>query len=404
MHLASGSHQHPNKPNVGSTVASSTPPSMPTPPKSTAPISAAPKPPRQKWSKRKKIIVISASIAAGLILIGGGVALAWQLSSKPAKTITPKHSATPTPSPTPSPTPVKKASPITGVMIDPADAAKPIFSAIIENHLDARPQSGLSQAGVVYEANAEGGITRFQAFFLDNLPTKIGPVRSLRTYFVDWGLEFNSPVAHAGGNADAMDLIAPLSLKSLNGLNIGAPYFYRTTDKYAPHNFYTGSDLIRQLLDARGWNGPATFTPSPRQADTPTATPAHPNIHINFSYNGYQVDYAYDATANDYARSLAGAPHIDANTGQQIHVKNVVVEYMPTSYGFTRISEDTVIMQTVGQGKAVVFRDGQAIEGTWKKDSHTARTQLLDAAGKDIPLDAGNTWYSIVPVGNTVSY
>ena len=354
--------------------------------------------------KLTKAQLLAIAVTLVLLLGAGGAVYAWWSFNHRPKPVTVVRTPTPTPVPTPTPTPVKKASPLTGVLVDPATAAQPVFSVIIENHPDARPQSGLSQAGVVYEANAEGGITRFQAFFLDSLPKVLGPVRSLRTYYVDWALEFGAPVAHAGGNVDALDLIAPLGLKSLNGLNIGAPYFYRTTDKYAPHNFYTGSDLIRQLLDARGWNGPATFTPSPRQADTPTATPAHPNIHINFSYNGYQVDYAYDATANDYARSLAGAPHIDANTGQQIHVKNVVVEYMPTSYGFTRISEDTVIMQTVGQGKAVVFRDGQAIEGTWKKDSHTARTQLLDAAGKDIPLDAGNTWYSIVPVGNTVSY
>jgi len=275
---------------------------------------------------------------------------------------------------------------------------------IIENHPDARPQSGLSQAGVVYEANAEGGITRYQAFFLEDRPNAIGPVRSLRTYFVDWGLEFGASVAHAGGNADALDLIDPLGLHSLNGLNIGAPFFYRTTDRYAPHNFYTSSDLLLQLVNSRGWNHPATFTPSPRQADAPTANPPHPNIHIDFSYNGYQVDYKYDAGSNDYARWLAGSPHVDANTGAQIHVKNVVVEMMPTSYGYTRIAESTVIMQTVGQGRAMVFRDGQAIEGTWKKDSHAARTRLLDGGGNEIPLDAGNTWYAIVPAGNNVSY
>jgi hypothetical protein len=85
-------------------------------------------------------------------------------------------------------------------------------------------------------------------------------------------------------------------------------------------------------------------------------------------------------------------------------VKNVVVQFVPTSYGYTRIGEATVIMQTVGSGRAVVFRDGGAVEGTWKKDLHNSRTRLLDANGKEIELNAGNTWYSIVPLGRTVTY
>jgi hypothetical protein len=229
-------------------------------------------------------------------------------------------------------------------------------------------------------------------------------VRSLRTYFVDWALEFGAPVAHAGGNADALDLASAAGLKGLNALTYASASFYRVNTRYSPHNLYTSSDALLKALAANGWNPPSNFTPSPRQPDAPSANPPHPNIHIDFSYPGYQVDYAYNSATNDYARSLAGAPHIDANTGQQIHVKNVVVEYMPTSYGHTRIGEDTVMMQTVGQGRGIVFRDGQAIECTWKKDSREARTQLLDAAGNNIPLDVGNTWYSIVPSGNNVTY
>jgi len=77
---------------------------------------------------------------------------------------------------------------------------------------------------------------------------------------------------------------------------------------------------------------------------------------------------------------------------------------MPTSYGTTRIGEQTVIMQTVGSGQGWVFRDGQAIPITWQKASRTNRTRLIGADGKDVPLDAGNTWYSIVPLGKNVSF
>jgi hypothetical protein len=352
---------------------------------------------------RKHTLVALTAAVAILIILGGGGYLGYTLLHKTA----PKPAAiTPTPKPTPPPEPPKpttKASPLTGVQIDPALADRPITAVVIENHTDARPQSGLSQAGVVYEALAEGGITRFLAFFLDERPAVLGPVRSIRTYFVDWALEFNAPVAHAGGNVDALDLIAPLHMKDMNQFSFGN-YFYRSNDRFAPHNLYSTSDLLDKLEQALGFATPSNFVPSPRKADAPAANATAADIKINYSYNGYQVEYKYDASSNSYARFLAGVPHVDRNTGKQIMVKNMVVEYMPTSYGTTRFGEQTVMMGTPGSGQAIVFRDGVAITGTWTKPNHTTRTRLLDAAGKDIPLDAGNTWYSIVPVGRTIQY
>jgi hypothetical protein len=356
----------------------------------------SPSAPNRPWIKRHwKWLTLVA-----VLLVGGGGVYAWTLRPQPQpQAAVINHQ---TPKPTPTPTPLKKASPLTGAMIDPALADRPIVSVIVENHPDARPQSGLQDAGVVYEALAEGGITRFQTFFLDTQPPTIGPVRSLRPYFVDWGMEFNAPVAHAGGSSDALNLAASTGMKDLNALIIGAPTFYRTNNRVAPHNLYTSSSLLDSLLAKHGYNTPATFSPSPRQADHPTATPPHPNIHIDYSYNGYQVDYKYDPSTNDYARSLANQPHIDRNTGKQIHVKNIVVEMISASV----IDDGHGHMQlgTTGRGQGWVIRDGDAIPCTWVKDNRTSRTHLLDAGGKDIPLNAGNTWYSIVPIGKTVSF
>jgi hypothetical protein len=349
--------------------------------------------------RRKKFLLI---VGGTLVLALAAGALGWALvhpkAAPSAVTVSPK------PTPDPLATPVISLPPLTGLKVTPEIAARQITGVIIENHPDARPQSGLGQAGVVYEANAEGGITRFLAFFLDQRPASVGPVRSLRTYFLDWGLEFNSPVAHAGGNADALDLVSPLGMKDINALSFASDGFFRTTDKAAPHNLYTNSDKLDALEQRYGFAKPASFTVSPRKADTPNAAAPHPNIHIDYSYAGYQVDYKYDPATNDYGRWLSGIPHFDRNTNTQIRVKNIVVEMMPTSYGTTRIGESTVIMQTVGRGQGWVLRDGDAIACTWVKDAHNARTKLIDAAGAEIPLDAGNTWYSIVPVGKNVSF
>jgi hypothetical protein len=352
------------------------------------------------FARHRQPLLFAAAMA---VLVGGGVG-AWWLT-RPGSAPSPLSAAIAhRTSPSPSPSPATLVAPLTGLQVAPELAQRPVSAVVIENHPDARPQSGLQDAGVVYEANAEGGITRFLAFFQDNRPASLGPVRSLRTYFVDWALEFNAPVAHAGGNADALDLVKPLGMKDLNALSSAAGGFFRTTDRYAPHNLYTTSDRLDTLLKQFGFGAFAPFAQSPRKADAPNANAPHPKIHIEYSYSGYQVDYTYDPTTNDYARNMAGAPHVDRNTGKQIHVKNVVVQMMPTSYGFTRIGEDTVIMKTVGRGQGWVMRDGDVVPITWVKDSHSARTKLLDAAGKDVPLDPGNTWYSIVPTGKTVSF
>lgn len=386
----------------------------------TTPIEAPPEPPRPSepvmddlrspkdappsWQRFKEFVRTHRTrviLAVGLLLIAPTAVWAYMEYTKPVQVVSQSVHV-----PKKPPKPATVASPLTGLPVSPAVAKNPIVGVVIENlNPDARPQSGLGQAGVVYEALAEGGITRFLAFYLDSLPPSLGPVRSIRTYFVDWGLEFNAPIIHAGGNADALDEIGPLGLKDINAL-YGSPsqYFTRSKDRVAPHNLYTTGDAVTKALQADGFNTAATFTPSPRKKDEPTTTPAHPDINIDYSYNGYQVEYKYNHDCNCYDRFLAGAPHVDRNDGKQIQVKNVVVEYMPTSYGTTRLGEQTVIMATPGSGQAIVFRDGGAVTGTWSKSTHTQRTQLLDATGKPIPLDPGNTWYSIVPTTKTVSY
>lgn len=348
------------------------------------------------WSKRTwTIVAISSLFALGAL---GYVGFRAYQPASPIP-ITPVR-VEPAPAPEP-PKPTTKASPLTGLQLEPAIADRPIRAIVIENHPDARPQSGLGEAGVVYEALAEGGITRFLAFFLESQPAQLGPVRSLRPYFIDWAKEYAAPIAHAGGSAEAIGLVAPTGTKSLNALS-GAysGSFMRTRDRYAPHNLYTSTQLMDALLGRLGYAVPATFTPNTRQVDAPLAAPDRPKLIINYSYSGYVVEYRYDAPSNSYARFLAGAPHVDRNLGKQIMVKNVVVLMTNTTYQ----SSGHAVMGTIGQGSAIIFRDGTAIAGTWNKPSREARTQLLDAAGKEIPLNIGNTWYSVVPVGRPVTY
>lgn len=345
-----------------------------------------------RWLKAHRKVV---SIVAAVVVVAGvaGGALAYQHfhHPKPVATKTVVHTVVP-------PKPI--VSPLTGLPATAAVAAQPVFGVVIENSPEARPQSGLSQAGVVYEALAEGGITRFLAIFQDQQPAKLGPVRSLRPYFIDWIQEYNNaPIAHAGGSSQALAEVPQLGVKSMNGLNFGSS-FIRASDRFAPHNLYTTSALLLALMQRLNFTTAPSFTPWLRKTDAPEAPPTHPTITITYSYDLFTARYTFDAASDSYLRFLDGTPHIDRNSGAQIKVKNVVAIYMPTTYD----SAGHALMTTVGSGKAIVFTDGGATVGTWKKDARLSRIEFLDAAGKPIPLNAGNTWIGVVPPTGSVVY
>ena len=140
-----------------------------------------------------------------------------------------------------------------------------------------------------------------------------------------------------------------------------------------------------------------------RKNDAPETTPVHPTININFSSSEYAVQYIFDVATDSYARFMGGVKHNDRNTGKQILVKNVVVEFVPTSYATQPDGKPETDLNLIGSGKVMVFEDGDVTIGTWKKTSAHAQTQLLDTNGNPIALNRGNTWFSVVPTGNIVT-
>lgn len=275
-------------------------------------------------------------------------------------------------------------------------------AVMIENLVSSRPPSGLVDANVVYEALAEGGITRFMAIYASGYEIdKIGPVRSARPYYLDWAKEYGALYAHIGGSQQALSDIRTYEIFDLNQF-FNAQYFWRDNERERPHNLYTSSQnlsLALRDLDApaageyEGW----TFKADAEPSSLPTG---EKSIEIDFSSFNYKVNYTFDRTKNHYLRNMAGEPHLDTD-GRQIVAKNVVVQYVQTSLAD---GEGRLAMKAVGEGEAVIFRDGEAIEGTWKKESKESRTQYLDSAGEPIELNAGTIWIEIVPSDRNIIY
>jgi len=330
-------------------------------------------------------------IAGGVLVLIAGITACLVIWPFPAKPTT-LHT---TPTFVPAPKPVIYYSPLTGEVVPDEAATKQAVTAImLENSPDARPQSGIKQAGIVYEAIAEGGITRFLTLHQQDKPQLIGPVRSLRMYYVDWLAPYNASVAHIGGSAAALAEIRNGKYRDIDQF-FNAPYYWRARDRYAPHNVYTSFAKLDELNAKKGFTQ-STFSGFSRVDASPSKTPNATSITINISGPLYNTSYTYDATNNRYNRMLGGVVHTDREEGA---ITPSVVVALKTD--MVRIFEDGYreSITTTGSGGAVIFQNGTALEATWHKADRWTPITFTDAAGKDIPLVRGQTWISAVPNG-----
>ncbi len=304
------------------------------------------------------------------------------------------------------------------------------LGVMIENHEDARPQSGLGSADVIYEAVAEGGITRFLSVFYCQDAGEIGPIRSARTYFLDFISEYgNYPLyAHVGGantpgRADALSQIDGYGWGGYNDMNqfsIGFPTFWRDYDRLGhpadtEHTMYSTTDKLLALASTRGitntdsktgkqWD--SNFVSYAFKDDAVLAKrPVSQSIHVEpwGKYEQYAVDWTYDKATNLYKRNNGGVPHIDRDTNKQLTTKNIVLLSMVENHANDGYEDNAhLIYGNKGTGKARIFMDGVEILGTWKKSSRTARTLLFDQSGNQVKFDRGTIWFEILPTDATV--
>jgi Protein of unknown function (DUF3048) N-terminal domain/Protein of unknown function (DUF3048) C-terminal domain len=345
--------------------------------------------PKKRLSKKKKSILLVLSLA----IIAGAVFVGWKLTRKD-----------PLPSPAPveaikeEPKPTTVASKLSGLQVDPALNLLPVTGVMIENSPDARPQSGLVDAAFVFEAIAEGGITRFLALYQDTRPDYVGPVRSARPYYLDFALPFEAGYAHVGGSPDAISQISQLRVRDLDQFYNAAAY-QRVSSRYAPHNVYTS---IQQLLDLQKAKGYTTsnFTSLTRKEAKAVNPATHTKINLSISGPLYNVHYDYDTATNSYKRTMANRPHVDEKSGKQISPRAVVALVM--TYGYASDGLHSTY-QTTGSGKAYIFQNGTAKEGAWKKPTRGAQLSLVDETGKPIALVPGQTWVTLVGEASDVS-
>ncbi len=294
--------------------------------------------------------------------------------------------------------PATVASPLSGLPVAPDLVKRPVTGILIENSQDARPQSGLQDAGVIFEAIAEGGITRFLTLYQDTQPQYIGPVRSLRPYYIDWAAGFDASIAHVGGSPDALAQIRNGG-KDLDQF-FNADSYWRQPTRIAPHNVYTSFEKMDALNKSKGYTS-SKFDSWTRKTDQKAATPTVKTIDLAISSSAFNVHYDYDPATNGYLRSEGGQPQLatvsaDNNASTQLHPKVVIAMVM--SYGIDSDGQHS-IYSTISNGTMYVFQDGGITQGTWNKPSRNAQFVFTDGNGQALKLNAGQTWISAIQAG-----
>ena len=307
---------------------------------------------------------------------------------------------------------------IDGIYVKKGEENPYPIAVIIENHADARPPSSLARANLVFEAEAEGGITRFLAIFASgqNLE-EIGPVRSVRPYFIDWAREFSAVLIHCGGSPSSLVKIARDNVFSLNEF-YNSGYYWRSGKRPGPHNVYTSTENFNKYLESKNldegkflsWQYKDDTLPSSEaMADKSVSLLEQEGgddennkskITINFKPPDYVVDWIYDRENNDYIRYLAGERHKDID-GEEIRAKNVVIAIINAEV----IDDELRLkMDHIGEGKAVVCLDGQCKERKWRKKTSSSRTRFYNEAGEEFEFNAGTTWIEVVRPEREVSF
>jgi hypothetical protein len=318
------------------------------------------------------------------------------------KTETPKPVAKVAPVVKTPPKPTTVPSTLSGLSVAPEVNQRPVVGIMIENSQTARPQSGLSQAGVVFEAIAEGGITRFLALYQDQQPGNVGPIRSARPYYVQWNEGFKAAYAHVGGSPDALANIKDWGVQDLNQF-YNSSVFKRVNSRPSPHNVYASVVDLANLASQKGYK--SDYKGFERKAASPAAQPNATSVDIGISSALYNVHYDYNTTANTYNRSEGGVPHTDSETGGQLAPNVVIAMVVPMNAGAKTAQGGSYSnYNPLGSGTAYIFQDGTVTTGTWNKASNTTQITFTDASGGAIKLNPGQTWISAVTATSKVTY
>jgi len=290
---------------------------------------------------------------------------------------------------------------LTGGYVDISVAGRRPVAVVIDNIRRALPQSGLAQADIIYEALAEGGATRIVAIFRDFDADRIGPVRSARSYFVDFGIDHDAIFMHHGGSPAAYNDLRNMNVDRLDGMTEGQ-VFWRDRERINQgrhdHSSYTSPERIWARVHQRDmrfeidpdYRNMFNFFPvltSPRQSELAT------ELEITF-IRGYSTMFSFDEETGLYSMSTTHGYHIDAETGETLTFSNVIVQNTQVRHipGDDAGRREVV---TVGNGTGYLFTNGRVAPISWEKRDRLSPTRWFNEQGLPLNLNIGRTYIAV---------
>lgn len=295
-----------------------------------------------------------------------------------------------------------KIAPLKGTLVEENTwKDNPIIAVMLDNHPDALPQAGLSQADIIYEERVEGSYTRLMAVFNSEKPRLIGPIRSARYNFLQRLFEFNGIITRVGGSYEADEYIANNAVKQIDGSTVSSDVMWRYNDtgKVAPHNMYASYDSLstyaKSVYEQNLQEVPLKFSSQSDYASGASLVAG--NVRLNYGGDNY-LEYSYDQDKGIYYRANNGNVTNDENTANAVEIQNLIVQFASSEvyddHGHQRINQ-------VGEGSGYLFTGGKAIEIKWSKDHSYAQTvyKLADSE-EELELKPGLTWINVIEQAN----
>ena len=289
---------------------------------------------------------------------------------------------------------VKHRAPFTGMTTEEENMRRPVL-VTINNHPLARPQSGISDADIVYEFIAEANVTRLLALFQSELPEEIGPIRSARDYFIYVAQGLDAFYVAHGYSPDAQQLLQSGFIDNVNGMQYDGTLFKRSTERKAPHNSYISGDNVLAAADKTNASmemkkvPPLSFHDALEDAkigDDASAIAVRYGVDPNFTSN-----YVYDVDKGTYIRTVNERVTTDKVNDEQVELANVLVFEVDYSV-IDDIGRQAVDLES--GGKAMLFQAGLAQAINWENDNGVLTPVVNGVPAKLVP---GKTWIHIVP-------
>lgn len=286
-------------------------------------------------------------------------------------------------------------TPFTGELVSEEVTMRPVI-ATINNHPDARPQSGIASADVIYEMLAEGDITRLLALYQSDIPDSIGPIRSARDYFLEIAQGLDAFYIAHGYSPEAQVMLMNGFVDNINGMQYDGTIFQRSTDRVAPHNSYiTGENIslgAEKVHASLLYQDKVSYSYYNEDESAKIGVQTN-QVSVRYSnYDAFNSQYTYDIQTNTYSRSAGNEVTVDALTDEPLAISNVL--FFEMDHQIIDNAGRRAINLTSG-GKAYLFQEGMMREVQWENIDGVLKA--VEADGSEVKLIPGQTWISFVP-------